>query len=188
MTETTTDAIRHVKRSLNALRLELPQAVADRALPEIWDLIDQQAAELDALRARLRTTEQRLATLIEQDGMTKESNQFNYEKRLQAEAALAQREQELAECYRQSGADPDGNDNATLADHAVKEVTQLRRDSDAAEAELAALQTRLAQLEQEMRTAVTDASRTLYPRVYDIGEALRWADALHAARTTPQGE
>ncbi len=55
-------------------------------------------------------------------------------------AKLVQLEGELAECYRLTGADPDGNDDAQLAPHAVAEVRRLRSDSDTAEAALAQAQ------------------------------------------------
>lgn len=37
----------------------------------------------------------------------------------------------LAECYRASGADPDGMEDWRLAQHAVEAVKDLRRDYDA---------------------------------------------------------
>lgn len=37
---------------------------------------------------------------------------------------------ELAECYRLTGADSDGNTDAMLAEHAVSEVRRLRRELD----------------------------------------------------------
>lgn len=36
----------------------------------------------------------------------------------------------LAECYRLSGADPDGNEDWRLAPHAVEEVRRLRKEYD----------------------------------------------------------
>ena len=36
----------------------------------------------------------------------------------------------LAECYRLTGADPDGNDDRALAPYAVLEVTRLRDELD----------------------------------------------------------
>lgn len=36
----------------------------------------------------------------------------------------------LAECYRLTGADPDGNDDRALARYAVEEVGRLRREAD----------------------------------------------------------
>jgi len=39
----------------------------------------------------------------------------------------------LAECYRLTGADPDGNEDWRLAPHAVAEVRRLRAEHDAAE-------------------------------------------------------
>lgn len=37
---------------------------------------------------------------------------------------------DLAECFRLSGADPDGNEDWRLAPHAVREVARLRREHD----------------------------------------------------------
>ena len=49
------------------------------------------------------------------------------------EAALVgEKDAQLAECYRLSGADPDGNEDWRLASFAVQEVRRLRKDYDAA--------------------------------------------------------
>lgn len=60
----------------------------------------------------------------------------------------------LAECYRLSGADPDGDEDWRLAPHAVSEVTRLRNDYDEAcerevkyEKELATAFIRITELE-----------------------------------------
>lgn len=39
-------------------------------------------------------------------------------------------ERDLAECYRLSGADPDGNEDWRLAPRAVEAVRELRKDYD----------------------------------------------------------
>jgi len=44
--------------------------------------------------------------------------------------ALEQAQRSLAECYRLSGADPDGNEDWRLACDAVAEVRRLRREYD----------------------------------------------------------
>lgn len=44
-------------------------------------------------------------------------------------------EASLAECYRLTGADPDGDSDSMLAQHAVEEVRRLRGESDRAEGE-----------------------------------------------------
>lgn len=153
MTETT-------DTSKAAPRFDCVELAGDGMLPNPlgpwvpWSWVKLMIGELDALRARLRTTEQELADY---------------------KIAFDLAKSELAECYRQSGADPDGNDDARLAIHAVEEVIRLRKDYDAACDREHAMDTRLAQLEQEMR----DSDRS-------IGD--RWADALHAARTRPPGE
>jgi hypothetical protein len=43
-------------------------------------------------------------------------------------AALTVCQQELAECYRLTGADPDGNTDAALAPYAVAEVKRMREE------------------------------------------------------------
>ena len=43
---------------------------------------------------------------------------------------FAELESALAECYRLSGADPDGDEDWRLACHAVDEVRRLREESD----------------------------------------------------------
>lgn len=51
----------------------------------------------------------------------------------EAEQARIALTKDLAECYRQSGADPDGNEDWRLAREAVEEVTQLRKNFDETE-------------------------------------------------------
>lgn len=41
-----------------------------------------------------------------------------------------QAEAQLAECYRLSGADPDGDDDSMLAQHAVQAVKELREEGE----------------------------------------------------------
>jgi len=50
-----------------------------------------------------------------------------------------------AECYRLSGADPDGNEDWRLAPLAVEEVRRLRQDSDKSAAEVLRLEAQLAE-------------------------------------------
>lgn len=47
-------------------------------------------------------------------------------------AELDRLRSDLAECYRLTGADPDGNEDWRLAPHAVSEVKRLRAEEDAA--------------------------------------------------------
>lgn len=66
-------------------------------------------------------------------------------------AMLREAQHSLAECYRLSGADPDGNEDWRLARHAVEEVRRLRADHDAYEA-------RESSLRESMKAApVTEA-------------------------------
>jgi len=69
----------------------------------------------------------------------------------EAAAVLETQTKALAECYRLSGADPDGNEDWRLASNAVEEVRRLRTESDAqieaAEAERDVARARCADLE-----------------------------------------
>jgi len=49
-------------------------------------------------------------------------------------------QKDLAECFRLSGADPDGNEDWRLAPDAVQEVRRLREESDAADSQVLAAQ------------------------------------------------
>jgi hypothetical protein len=51
------------------------------------------------------------------------------------EATIREKDAQLAECFRLSGADPDGDEDARLAAHAVAEVRRLRDESDSLEAQ-----------------------------------------------------
>lgn len=73
---------------------------------------------------------------------------------LEADASFyecqAERDQlvtQLAECYRLSGADPDGNEDWRLAPHAVGEVQRLRQEHDELGAEIHAYKETVAALE-----------------------------------------
>jgi hypothetical protein len=44
-------------------------------------------------------------------------------------------ESQLAECYRLTGADPDGDSDACLAEFAVDEVRRMREENDRIEAQ-----------------------------------------------------
>ena len=59
------------------------------------------------------------------------------EERDELRQRIAALEADLAECYRLTGADPDGNEDWRLAPQAVREVTRLRQESDAAERRIA---------------------------------------------------
>ena len=66
-------------------------------------------------------------------------------------AALATAEDQLAECYRLSGADPDGNEDWRLAPYAVNAVKNLRANLDEADQEAEKLRAQLATAEAEGR-------------------------------------
>lgn len=57
-----------------------------------------------------------------------------------AELRIATLEEWLAECYRLSGADPDSNEDWRLADRAVVEVAQMRREFDILESRIVELE------------------------------------------------
>lgn len=78
---------------------------------------------------------------FEQSCKNLERAQVAESKLLAASQTIHRLEGQLAECYRLSGADPDGNEDWRLATDAVEEVTRLRNEYD----ELAA---RLTQPEQ----------------------------------------
>lgn len=61
-------------------------------------------------------------------------------------ARIAELHKDLADCFRLTGADPDGNEDWRLSRDAVKEVAAMRADLDLAEA-------RIAQLEHMWREA-----------------------------------
>ena len=56
----------------------------------------------------------------------------------------------LAECYRQTGADPDGNEDWRLAEHAIDEVSNIRKAKEAAERQVLALREALKKLIAEI--------------------------------------
>lgn len=85
-------------------------------ISEIQDAARKAAAEIKALRDGLAEAKRQY---LEADGQYHE--------------CLIERDQlitQLAECYRLSGADPDGNEDWRLAPHAVEEVKRLREESD----------------------------------------------------------
>lgn len=49
---------------------------------------------------------------------------------------IARLEHDLAECYKLTGADPDGNEDWRLATHAVEEVRRMREELDMADDEV----------------------------------------------------
>lgn len=68
------------------------------------------------------------------------------------EQQVAERNTWLAECYRQSGADPDGNEDWRLASDTVAEVTRLRNESDDLEQQNEQLQARMAMLHNDFES------------------------------------
>ena len=81
--------------------------------------------EADRLKLRLRTTAQMLIERVGADGPMNAEDAA-----LRAIAKLNEMEASLAECYRLTGADPDGDPDHWLAPHAVREVKRLREERD----------------------------------------------------------
>lgn len=78
-------------------------------------------------------------------------------------ARVAELEKDLADCFRLTGADPDGNEDWRLARDAVKEVAAMRTDLDLEEA-------RVAELEAERDAARADAERYRWLRDSAAGQ------------------
>lgn len=83
---------------------------------------------------------------------------------------------QLAECYRLSGADPDGDSDAHLAPYAVQEVRRLREESDADNKQLDAKVTRLRDALAITRNSVGDLRRGFANCV----DPARWVEQLQA--------
>jgi hypothetical protein len=64
------------------------------------------------------------------------------------DAEIAWLREQLGQCFRLSGADPDGNENSRLAPRAVDAVRQLRQDYDQTCDEAEKLRQRVAELER----------------------------------------
>ena len=60
-------------------------------------------------------------------------------------------QKDLAECFRLSGADPDGNEDWRLAPDAVQEVRRLREESDAADSQVLAIQSQLSAAQEALK-------------------------------------
>lgn len=67
-------------------------------------------------------------------------------------ARCREAEDRLGECYRLTGADPDGDESWRLAPHAVEEVRRLREEHDTAQRELSAERIEVAHLRAAFRT------------------------------------
>ena len=58
------------------------------------------------------------------------SSAWAEERRRKDKAEIERLQGMLAQCYRLSGADPDGDEDWRLAEEAVEEVTRMRREFD----------------------------------------------------------
>lgn len=84
----------------------------------------------------------------------------------EADERIAELESWLAECYRQSGADPDGNEDWRLAHQAVGEVTHMRVELDEADERNAKLEDALEQTTVALKAAMSAFSSI----VHDTGD------------------
>jgi hypothetical protein len=83
------------------------------------------------------------------------------------EAEIARHVKMLADCFRMSGADPDGNEDWRIAPDALRAVTDLRRDYDEVidwKARAEALVIRLGEVTTELEKARKDAGRYRFLR------------------------
>lgn len=86
-----------------------------------------------------------------------------YERTIDGQAtAIREKDHALAECFRLSGADPDGNEDWRLAPRAVDEVRTMRRRLDEAEA-----------AQSELRSALQDALTREQEATHEAHEARR---------------
>ena len=83
-------------------------------------------------------------------------------------ARIAELHKDLADCFRLTGADPDGNEDWRLSRDAVKEVAAMRTDLDLAETRIAELEADAARY-RWLRTATYLGGETL--AVFVIDEA-----------------
>ncbi len=94
--------------------------------------------DIEAMKQRceaMKTADGRTPYAAILNGKYFDEHDFYLSARQDLPAALAYVEElegDLAECYRLSGADPDGNENWRLAPRAVGEVRRMREESDAA--------------------------------------------------------
>ncbi len=142
------DKIIDLQRTLDAEREKVKELEAD--LVSIKKSLAEGAALIATLQAQLADSEKayqdKARLLIEQTG------------------SVAALQAQLAECYRLSGADPDGNEDWRLAEHAVAEVKRLREESDK---ELDCKDTLIEQLYAQLRQVGEELAneRTAYKKL-----------------------
>lgn len=78
-----------------------------------------------------------------------------------ANARAEKAERDLAECFRQSGADTDGDEDWRIAKDAVQEVTRMREDWDKCEDDCSTLREKVKVLKDYVRHK-QDCNRTHY--------------------------
>jgi hypothetical protein len=86
-------------------------------------------------------------------------------------AQLERAQADLAECFRLSGADPDGNEDWRLAPDAVREVRRLREESDAADDEVADLTAKYHDAESKLYAAINETNERAETAECELAEA-----------------
>ena len=86
-------------------------------------------------------------------------------------ARIVELQADLAECYRLTGADPDSNDDATLAKKAVKKVRELRAACDADGREIDDLRARVLEMKGKLDAVAKET------REQSAAQMRRWESA-----------
>lgn len=135
---------------------------------ETWDLSDNDQAALKAVLADRQRMATKLNANLPAAGVSRSS-----ETGKPIELVIGEYQRRLAECYRLTGADPDGNEDWRLADAAVEEVRRLRAEHDTAEARVSALEQERDRLREAVRA---DALRlTTCTREKTVGNVYNYA-------------
>ncbi len=111
----------------------LATAAAIRGRMKVQEEVDALKAERDAVYAQLDNTDKVRRNTFESWQQVERELAAVVAERDSLAGRLGEATKQLAECYRLSGADPDDNEDWRLAPEAVKEVTQMRKEWDAAE-------------------------------------------------------
>ena len=103
--------------------------------------------------------------------------------KLEADQYVTRLEHDLAECYRLTGSDPDGDDDRHLAQHAVQAVRELREEGEAKydeglkdgrgdlEALAQELEERVKEVDFAMRESVNrEAAQLVRPKIEEGGK------------------
>lgn len=112
---------------------ELEALVA--VIPELHENLSKLEAENTRLHEKIEAMHQNTRSMKAENERLRDT--IKQQTAAWADDRCTALEQQLAECYRLSGADPDGNENWRLAKDAVAEVRRLRKEFDDAEQQLA---------------------------------------------------